>query len=82
MLHDCIVVIVVVCLCVLECRECRECPELVPWCGDCPLELTKVVLESERVALRDGIVSLCERSQQWFEQRRLESLHLIMRTLQ
>ena len=47
----------------------------VPWCGDCPLELTKVVSESERMALRDGIVSLCERSQQWFEQRRLESLH-------
>ena len=51
------VVIVVVCLSVLECREC---PELVPWCGACPLELTRVVSESERVALRVGIVSLRE----------------------
>ena len=63
MLRNCVVVIVVVCLCILECHECRKCPELVPWCGDCPLELTKVVSESERVALRDGIVSLHERLQ-------------------
>ena len=71
-------VIMVVYLFILECRECREChecPELVPWCGDCPLELTKVVSESERMALRDGIVSLREKSQQWFEQHRLKSLH-------
>ena len=39
---------------------------LVPCHGDCPLELTKVVSESERVALCDGIVSLREKSQQWF----------------
>ena len=58
------VVIVVVCYRVLECREC---PELVPWCGACPLELTKVVSESERVALRDGIVSLRESRNSGFE---------------
>ena len=32
----------------------------VPWCGDCPLELTKVVSESERVVLCNGIASLRE----------------------
>ena len=53
----CASVFVVIVLCILECREC---PELVPWCGACPLELTRVVSESERVALRDGVVSLRE----------------------
>ena len=54
------------CCCVVIVRVRASVLNQVPWCGDCPLELTKVVSESERLALCDGIISLRERSQQWF----------------
>ena len=50
----------------------------VPCRGDCPLELTKVVSESERMALRDGLVSLRESRNSGFEQRRLDLLHVTL----
>ena len=51
------------CYCVVIVRVCYSSASVlsqVPCHGDCPLELMKVVLEFECVALHDGIVLLCE----------------------